>query len=69
MAQPDAPSAPAPAEAAQRLTNAIHAGDEGGVEAALRDGASANAITTVEEEEFDGMSAGELSAGGTETRK
>ena len=40
MAQPDAPDAPAPAEAARRLIDAIRAGDEGRVEAALRDGAS-----------------------------
>ena len=62
MAQPDPPDAPAPTDAAQRLMHAIRAGDEGRVEAALRDGASANTTTTVEGGEFDNTSAGAMSA-------
>ena len=62
MAQQDAPDEPVPTEADQSLIDAIRAGDEGRVEAALRDGASANATTTAEEGEFDNMSAGTLSA-------
>ena len=60
MAQPDAPDAPAPTDAAQRLIHAIRAGDEGRVEAALRDGASANTTTTGEESKY--LSAGSASA-------
>ena len=44
------------------LFRAIRKGDLGGVEAALRDGASVDSTTTAEEGEFDNLSAGLLSA-------